>query len=190
MLNFFARKPELELLGCSDGVVTFRSSREVALGELAGEFRVADLGRLAMRVAVVRRVEPGRYQGKLLSPLEAGPHLEALLERRAPRVESSFRVISPDLPGYKALASDLSLSGVGLTGLQGPLEVGKRLHLKLELDSFREPVRVEAVVRWCSSGRAGLSFGPLGVLARRELEEYLGEVLSVERGVVPSSLSA
>jgi len=198
--KLFSRQPELELLGYDEGLLTVRSSRALALGELEGDFRLAGLGRLKARVDVLRPLESGCYQAVLVSPREAEEHLATLLPalglpgRRAPRLESSFRVVSPDLPGYRALAVDLSVTGIGLAGLATPLEEGARLHLKLELDSFREPVRTEATVRWCRPGRTGwrvgASFGVLGTHARQELEEHLGELRSIERGVVPSSLSA
>lgn len=58
--------------------------------------------------------------------------------RRSRRYVTSIRVLSPELPGYRALTVDFSMHGMQLEA-EGSLQVGKQVNITLELDSSTMP---------------------------------------------------
>lgn len=126
------------------------------------------------------------YRARLLKPQKALPYLYELLEpapdphgdqRDQPRFNHHLKVRGAQLPGYEATVFDVSLSGLRLD-LHGPLSVGARFPLELDLDdASAEPLRLEVEVRWCRPvGRdyeAGLRF----IAPAAEATEALGRFL-------------
>ncbi|MCE7870324.1 PilZ domain-containing protein [bacterium CPR1] len=69
--------------------------------------------------------------------------------RRSRRYVTSIRVLSPELPGYRALTVDFSMHGMQLEA-EGSLQVGKQVNITLELDSSTMPeLNLDAKVVWC-----------------------------------------
>ncbi|MHB2020018.1 MAG: PilZ domain-containing protein, partial [Candidatus Xenobia bacterium] len=99
--------------------------------------------------------------------------------RRAGRHRVAFQVMGKDLPGYKAMAMDLSVLGVRLR-MEGEIAVGTTLDLHLDFDVFSLPgITAHAEVRWCvpnPDGKgwvAGLEFVRLPEDDREAIERYL-----------------
>ncbi len=105
-------------------------------------------------------------QGDMRALRELKPEVPLEGMRRYPRFPCSLRVFSQQLPGYQALAKDLSEGGMKLD-LSGPLEPGTDLELKIETNRADWPwLDVIARVMWCrqkSRGgyEAGLAFLPM-----------------------------
>lgn len=101
-------------------------------------------------------------------------HLDQRLE---PRSRRQFQVMSPDIPGYKAITSDVSRSGLRLQ-VPEALAAGARLRLTLRFDDFAyEDVSVTAEVLWTTARTndhlAGVRFIDLTDAARDTIGAYL-----------------
>jgi hypothetical protein len=93
------------------------------------------------------------------------------------RHSTNVRVRSRDLPGFRAMAVDLSHTGVQLE-VEAPMEIGKTLQLHMDLDGFRyAQVVCPARTVWCrpckETGklRAGLQFLPPSPPVDKQLRE-------------------
>lgn len=82
--------------------------------------------------------------------------------RVAERRERSFQVMSPDLRVYKAIALDISSTGIRLQTEASQAE-GDILRLTLDFDLHRmQPMQVEGEIMWCRPDEEGKSW-QLGV---------------------------
>ncbi|MCE7874677.1 PilZ domain-containing protein [bacterium CPR1] len=68
--------------------------------------------------------------------------------RRRPRAVLRSRVMSAQLPGYRAVTRDCSVTGL-LLEAEGPVSPGTRLSLEIELESVEIPLRTTARAVWC-----------------------------------------
>ncbi|MEW6279808.1 MAG: PilZ domain-containing protein [Candidatus Eremiobacterota bacterium] len=164
MLGLFA--PRVEILEVREDRLTFRSSRSLSVGKA----QIVKLGTRSIRVMVesVRPLERGGYacigqvQGDVDLPSPAQAVEDAFL-RKAERRDCVMRVLSPDLPGYRAVTVDFSHGGIQVE-TEGPLSTGAVLDLTMEFDREGVPaIRCQARVAWSSPRarnryRAGLQF--------------------------------
>lgn len=93
------------------------------------------------------------------------------------RHSTNVRVRSRDLPGFRAMAVDLSHTGVQLE-VEAPVELDKTLQLHMDLDGFRyAQVVCPARTVWCrpcketGKMRAGLQFLPPSPTVDKQLRE-------------------
>ena len=104
---------------------------------------------------------PAELDRLLAQTYPAGDEQLAEDGRRAPRQRSSFQVTSRELPGYKALTSNLSTSGIQLI-VREEIAPGKLLSLFMDFDDFRlqnitcqgrisGAARISASLPWASS---------------------------------------
>lgn len=97
--------------------------------------------------------------------------------RRARRFTWSIRVLSKELPGFRALSIDLNRLGVKLA-TEGPAEVGRVISLVLEIETARTPeVLCQGIVRWSKEVtrrkyEVGIEFTALHPDVVRELERF------------------
>jgi hypothetical protein len=104
--------------------------------------------------------------------------------RRAPRYHWSIRVLSKDLPGFRAISLDFNRLGVKLS-TEGPLEENKGITMMLEIETAKtKELLCQGVVRWTREiGRrkfeVGVEFTELDEVVARELENF--EVFLAER---------
>ncbi|MBI3925624.1 MAG: PilZ domain-containing protein [Armatimonadetes bacterium] len=107
----------------------------------------------------------------------ANPEEAGVSMRRLPRHRYSLRVMSRELPGFRAISVDINHLGVQITA-EGPADVGTILPLTLELGSSEEAVILcQARVKWCSevsrrSYKLGLEFENLSPEIQSELENF------------------
>lgn len=177
MLGLFT--PRIKVLEKKEDRVTFVSPRNLSAGR-SHEVKLADSRRVKVLVESVRPLEKGyAITGKVGEEVETptGQANDPFL-RKDLRVDCAMRVLSPDLPGYRAVTVDFSHGGVQVE-TEGPLTTGRLLDLTLEFDNDQmASVRCRARVAWCAERsraryRVGLQFvNPSseaeGLLARME----------------------
>jgi hypothetical protein len=97
--------------------------------------------------------------------------------RRSPRINSAFQVMSRDLPGFKAISTNISMTGIQL-GVREEVKKGKKVQMKLDFDDFRfKEIDCEGEVMWCRPGEKdwliGISFTVLSEGARETIQSYI-----------------
>lgn len=103
-------------------------------------------------------------------------HLDQRCARRSQR---QFQVMSPDIPGYKGLTSDISSTGLRMLVPSG-LTKGAVVRLCLRFDDFSfDDVEVKAEVLWvmarqASDASVGLRFIDPSEQAKAAIEGYIG----------------
>lgn len=112
------------------------------------------------------------------APSYVSLHLDQRVERRAYR---QFQVMSPDIPSYKGLTSDISSTGMRLQ-VPGELAIGATVRLQLVFDDFNfDDVKVTGEVLWTlmrdpNSWWVGIRFVDLSEQAREAIVGYIGFV--------------
>jgi len=107
---------------------------------------------------------------------------EATPIRQYTRINKQIAVISSDIPGYKAITSDISLGGLKLT-LSKPLLKGKVIKIALELEISSKPFELEAEVMWVKEVEpnkkyeAGLRFIYANPEQQQKIEKYILYIL-------------
>jgi hypothetical protein len=97
--------------------------------------------------------------------------------RRARRFHWSIRVLSKDLPGFRAISLDFNRLGVKLS-TEGPAELGKVISLMLEIETAKtHEVLCQGLVRWNKEinrrkFEVGVEFTELDPLVAKELEHF------------------
>lgn len=97
--------------------------------------------------------------------------------RRARRFHWSIRVLSKDLPGFRAISLDFNRLGVKLS-TEGPAEIGKVISLMLEIETAKtHEVLCQGLVRWNKEinrrkYEVGVEFTELDPEVVRELENF------------------
>ena len=110
-------------------------------------------------------------------------------QRRRPRHKLSLRLLSKDLPGFKAISVDFNALGLQIQ-TEGPVPEGKELVVQMELDSSNLPkILARAVVRWVQQLERkrfliGLEFMDLPAEIEKELEEFEKFVVQRQTGEV------
>lgn len=161
MLGLFT--PRIKVLEKKEDRVTFVSPRNLTPGR-SHQVKLADSRRVSVLVEGSRRLERG-YAITGIVRDEVGTPIRANdpLLRKDCRVDCAMRVLSPDLPGYRAVTVDFSHGGVQVE-TEGPLATGRLLDVTLEYDNNEmASVRCQARVAWCAERsraryRVGLQF--------------------------------
>lgn len=97
--------------------------------------------------------------------------------RRARRFHWSIRVLSKDLPGFRAISLDFNRLGVKLS-TEGPAEIGKIISLMLEIETAKtHEVLCQGLVRWNKEVNrrkyeVGIEFTELDPEVAKELEHF------------------
>lgn len=143
MLNWRSRATLLDIRGDK---ATVLSSRPVDRGR-----EVVLDGKARLKVEVCRPHREGGYvlagvarDATGLAPSLTSP--EGI--RRHERAALRSRVMSAQLPGYRAVTLDCSVSGL-LLETEGPVSPGTRLSLEIELESVETPLRATGRTVWC-----------------------------------------
>lgn len=108
--------------------------------------------------------------------------------RTAERRDRQFQVMSPDLRTYKALALDISSTGIRLQ-VEASQPEGDILRLTLDFDMHRmKPIQVEGEIMWCrpadDEGRLwhlGVRFLDLTAPTQQVINRYLSYLDRVEK---------
>ncbi len=179
MLNFLKKKdedgPAVQVLAYQNQVVRVLSPGRLSMsGELVVKLMLPD--GTAMRAQVVlltEEAQPGKgivYQAELQGGPEVGDALLNRLQqappapvqstaagerRRWPRVHNQIQVLSKELPGFVAMATDLSEGGMRLQ-CSKPLNNGHALVVAFDVDDIApKPIQVHAETVYCVDNRDG-----------------------------------
>jgi Tfp pilus assembly protein PilZ len=175
----------VELVDLKEGRLVFRSNRNYAAGKEV-EVRLAlppgsgKISNLRIRIESCRKLENGGllYSAKVVGDLpmaEAkGVQVHDPSMRKAARHNVGVRVMSKQLPGYKALTIDLSRTGMQLE-IDSKVPTGQTILLNLEFDRIDVPnMNVDAKIVWCRPHptrddrfRCGIHFEPSPAIAKQ-----------------------
>ncbi len=144
--------------------------REVSVRFRPATFREVPGGFLATGLVAdgLRELAPGARE---LAPEEQG------FLRAGDRVPYSSRVLSRDLPNYRAVTVDFSPGGLQLE-TEGPVEAGSLVHLTLDGGYEAPGLSVKARVAWSSARRVGVEFFFLEEPQRRAIERIYASLTS------------
>jgi hypothetical protein len=98
--------------------------------------------------------------------------------RRSPRIQTAFQVMSRQLPGYKAISTNISMTGIQLD-VREEVKIGTRIQMKLDFDDFRfHEVNCEGEVKWCRPGEErdwliGIAFVTLSEQSKDTVKRYI-----------------
>lgn len=184
MLFDLLNGPVVELVDVKSSQVVFRSRKPLASGRP-----------VAVRISTGNgRAVPARVSITASRPLGQGFACSAFLEedvalpefgpmaggdpflRQATRLDCRLKVLSPGLPGFKAVTVDFSTGGLQVEA-QGEVEVGRELPVRLEFDSL-PTLECQARVAWSRGGRRdgrvllGLQFVHLTPESRTNLAQF------------------
>ncbi len=149
----------VELVDLHEGKLVFRSNRRYAEGKEV-EVRLAlppgsgKVANMRIKVESCRKLESGGllYSAKVLGEVPGESHHGTVHDpsmRKAARHNVGVRVMSKDLPGYRALTIDLSQTGMQLE-IDQKIGTGHSIRLNLEFDRVDlAAMDVEARVVWC-----------------------------------------
>lgn len=175
--------PVVELVDVKASQVTFRSRKPLASGRPVAVRLSTGNGRaVPVKVSVTASRPLGQgyacsaYLEQAVDLPEFGPLAggDPFL-RQASRLDCRLRVVSPALPGFKAVTIDFSTGGLQVEA-QGEVQVGTELPIRLEFDSV-PTLECQARVAWCRAllrGRVllGLQFVHLTPESRASLAEF------------------
>lgn len=175
----FLSAPIADVVGYEDDRIFLRCPQP-----LNGEGRraiTATLGDVSFKAHIeVIKVERFDVEARLITPRDIIPILEAAFfkeHRKESRCDRVIRVCC-DEEGLQAMTLDISPTGLRLAA-EAPIEVGRRLRLKLELDpDGLFPVRIDGICRWCCGGedepyQIGLDLSCAKEHHLRSLENFL-----------------
>ncbi|MEW6280184.1 MAG: PilZ domain-containing protein [Candidatus Eremiobacterota bacterium] len=196
MFSFLNKPQQAELLEVHDRLVTIRTARENAPGRtikvrltLPG-LPETEAEKMVIPVTVAS-CRPGAAGGFLcIGAVPSAEGLERFREildrqraaepglRRSQRYQISIRILSPELPNFRALSVDLSRHGLQLEA-EGEVEPGTLLTLTLELDHPQagSTLLCQGRVVWCrwhskAKARVGVEFVELDPAIRHDLERF------------------
>ncbi len=201
-LAWFQKVEKVQFLSIEERALTFKAKKAFKIGSrptISISIPIAAGGaedfKLPVTITKVRQVGkdavvctglvPGAAQSVehlrlLLSGLEPG--LDALDDdgenmRRARRYQWSIRVLSKDLPGFRAISLDFNRLGVKLS-TEGPAELGRVISLMLEIETAKaHEVLCQGLVRWNKEitrrkYEVGVEFTELDTEVAKELEHF------------------
>lgn len=152
----FAGSTIVEALDLHNGTLVFRSKRDFAVGahtsfKVAVPSKGSKLTSVDVEVASKRSGPGGTiYTAHVLN--EAARldfHVEDASLREAERARTWIRVMSRNLPQYRAIAVDVSATGAQLE-TDGPVDEGRTVDLRLDLDNYTiDHIACSAEVMWC-----------------------------------------
>ena len=178
--NLFKRKqelPKVQVTGCRDGLVSFRSENALNLQEMLVE-TPTPVGMMKTKVDI-QSYDPSskEYLAKVSEDDKTLESLDIDLSKIA-RIQKVLRVSSRELPAYMGLTEELALSGLRLSTSE-PLEVGQIIELTIEFDCNKMGTRkVKAKVEWSAhkgdgTCHSGLRFHDLDSITFRKLAQYI-----------------
>lgn len=174
-LAWFRKVEKVQFLGIEERALTFKSKKAFKVGSrptISISIPIASGGaedfKLPVTITKVREVGkgmvvctglvPGAAQNveqlrQILSGVD--PSEEQLADgddgenmRRARRFNWSIRVLSKDLPGFRAISLDFNRLGLKLS-TEGPAELGSIISLMLEIETAKtREVLCQGLVRW------------------------------------------
>ena len=206
IFSWFQRVEKVQFMAIDGRALTFKSKKTFRVGSrptISIELPVSDEAvqsfRLPVTITKVRQVGPkavvctGDVPGAAkniehlrqilqgLDPNAAGSSAGAIDDedamRRAPRYNWSIRVLSKDLPGFRAISLDFNRLGVKLS-TEGHVEENKPISMMLEIETTEtREVLCQGVVRWSREvGRRkyeiGVEFSELDEVVARELHNF------------------
>ncbi len=204
-LAWFQKVEKVQFLAIEDRALTFKSRKSFKIGSrptISISIPVASGGaedfKLPVTITRVRQVGknsvvctglvPGAAQNveqlrQILSGVDPTA-AEGFAEpddgenmRRARRFHWSIRVLSKDLPGFRAISLDFNRLGVKLS-TEGPAEIGKIISLMLEIETAKtHEVLCQGLVRWNKEVNrrkyeVGIEFTELDPEVAKELENF------------------
>lgn len=195
MLDLFHTEAEYEIQPVHRGEndLAFICTQSLTVDE---EAKVVDTEgcRATVLVEGGRRVSEGVWVhfGQILDgELQAmTPWPEGL--REEPRLNVGLRVRSVQLPGYSALTTDISRTGMQIEANEA-LQVGTELPLIVDFDDGDDSVNVSGVIRWSQLNaphRAGLQFANLAPEDAHKLYSFLNQRDNLERALPSLNLSS
>ena len=171
IFSWFQRAEKVQFMAIDGRSLTFKSPKKFKVGSqptILISIPNADGGtqdfKLPVRVNNVRQVGPGssictgdvpgaaqniEQLRQILSGLDAHDDTEDDdATRRARRYNWSIRVLSKDLPGFRAVSLDFNRLGMKLS-TEGPADVGAVIAMALEVETAKtQQVICQGVVRW------------------------------------------
>jgi len=147
--------PVVELVDVKSSQVTFRSRKPLAPGRPVAVRLSTGNGRavpVKVSVTASRPLGQGFACSAYLEEQVALPEFGPLAGgdpflRQTTRLDCRLRVLSPALPGFKAVTVDFSTGGLQVEA-QGEVAVGRELPVRLEFDSL-PTLECSARVAWC-----------------------------------------
>lgn len=168
-------------------VLGFRTSKENTVGQTV-KVRVVLPGQAEMTLPITVKSCRAGENGfmcfgevpsvKGLERFQAALSGKSAKSRREPRFLVGIRILSPELPSFKAISVDFSKSGLQLEA-EGEVPLGTMLTLTLETEVRQIPsVICRAKVVWCKPTgqftrcRVGLEFAELEPKMREDLDRF------------------
>ncbi|MFN3994908.1 MAG: PilZ domain-containing protein [bacterium] len=105
--------------------------------------------------------------------------------RQYVRINRDIGVISPDIPGYKAVTRDISLGGCKISTSK-PIQKGKIIKIGLELEISNVPLELNAEVVWLKEiepnkkYEMGLKFIYNNPEQQQKIEKYILYILETQ----------
>lgn len=204
-LAWFQRVEKVQFLAIEERALTFKAKKAFKIGSrptISISIPIASGGaedfKLPVTITRVRQVGKGavvctglvpgaahnvEQLRQLLSGVDPNTSTAPTAEeddenmRRARRFHWSIRVLSKDLPGFRAISLDFNRLGVKLS-TEGSVEIGKVVSLMLEIETAKtHEVLCQGLVRWVKEinrrkYEVGVEFTELDPEVARELENF------------------
>lgn len=207
IFSWFQRTEKVQFMAIEDRALTFKSRKTFKVGSrptISIAIPIASGGaedfKLPVTITKVRQVGPNAVvcTGLVPGAAKSVEHLRQILHgldpnagfaavndevddsdsmRRAPRYSWSIRVLSKDLPGFRAISLDFNRLGLKLS-TEGAVEENKTITMMLEIETAKtRELLCQGVVRWTRElGRrkyeVGIEFTELDESVARELENF------------------
>ena len=189
MFSFLSKPQQVELLEVDGRELGFRSQKENAVGQtIKVRVLIPGIAELTLPITV-KCCRPGDYGFLCYGTVPTSKGLEKFTEqlpgpkageklRKDQRYPVGIRILSPELPSFKAITVDFSKTGLQLEA-EGDVPLGTMLTLTLETEMKRlSSVICRAKVIWCRPTgqfqrcRVGLEFAQLENKMRSDLDKF------------------
>lgn len=203
-LAWFQKVEKVQFLSIEERALTFKAKKAFKIGSrptISISIPIASGGaedfKLPVTITKVRQVGKDAVvcTGLVPGAAQSVEHLRLLLSgleqgiddadggddtdnmRRARRYQWSIRVLSKDLPGFRAISLDFNRLGVKLS-TEGPAELGSLISLMLEIETAKaHEVLCQGLVRWNKEVNrrkyeVGVEFTELDPEVAKELENF------------------
>lgn len=204
IFSWFQKVEKVQFMAIEGRALTFKSKKAFKVGSrptISIAIPIAAGGaedfKLPVTISKVRQVGPNAVvcTGLVPGAAKSVEHLRQILQgldpnataesvevdddsmRRAPRYQWSIRVLSKDLPGFRAISLDFNRLGVKLS-TEGPVEPNKPVSMMLELETAKSrELLCQGMVRWCKElnrrkFEVGVEFTDLDPEVAEELENF------------------
>ena len=205
IFSWFQRVEKVQFMAIEGRSLTFKSKKAFKVGSrptISIAIPIAAGGaedfKLPVTISKVRQVGPNAVvcTGMVPGAAKSVEHLRQILHgldpnavpdedelddsdsmRRAPRYQWSIRILSKDLPGFRAVSLDFNRLGVKLS-TEGKVEENKIITMMLEIETTKNrELLCQGLIRWCKeTGRrkyeVGVEFTDLDREVAQELENF------------------